>query len=154
MPTGWRPEDVKQKYPRSAIEDVYHFKRYNTPSSGLLKAYALFQLVFTLVLLLFMFYNYGQIGFSGLLWFGAFIFLGIYGYTSLMDRTNYAWAIELFRGLAGIFLILTTGDWFGIDNFVGGASYVVLLYFMMTIAGGIYFTFFEEGPELRGEQAV
>jgi hypothetical protein len=26
MPTGWRPEDVKDKFPLAKIEDVYHFK--------------------------------------------------------------------------------------------------------------------------------
>lgn len=154
MPTGWRPSDVQDKYPRPIIKDVYHFTRYNTPSSKLLKGYSLFQLISTLVLLLFMFYNYGQIGFDGLLLFGAFIFLGIYGYTSLMDRTKYAIGIEVLRGLAGIFIIIMTGDWFGINTLISGASYVVFLYFLLTIFGGIYFTFFEKSPEVMEEQSI
>ena len=154
MPTGWRPEDIKEKYPRPIIEDVYHFTRYNTPSTSLMKGYALFQLIFTLVLLLFMFYNYSQIGFDGLLLFGAFIFLGIYGYTSLMDRTKYAAGIEVFRGLAGMAFIMWTGDWFGIDTFLSGASNVVFLYFLITVLGGVYFTYFEKSPELVEGQVV
>ena len=113
-----------------------------------MKGYALFQLIFTLILLLFMFYNYSEIGFDGLLLFGAFIFLGIYGYTSLIDRSRYAVGIEVFRGLAGMALILYTGDWFGIDGYLGGASYVVFLYFLITLLGGVYFTFFEKSPKL------
>ncbi|MBT8323405.1 MAG: sterol desaturase family protein, partial [Eudoraea sp.] len=58
MPTGWRPADVAEKYPRTIIEDVYRFKRYQTPASAALKAYAIFQMLFTLILLLFMFYSY------------------------------------------------------------------------------------------------
>ena len=93
-----------------------------------------------------MFYNYSEIGFDGLLLFGGFIFLGIYGFTSLMDRSTYAVGIEVFRGLAGIGLILYTGDWFGINTLLAGASYLVLSYFLITVAGGIYFTFFEKSP--------
>ena len=154
MPTGWRPEDVKEKYPRPIIEDVYHFTRFNTPSSNLLKGYSLLQLIITLALLLFMFYNYSEIGFDGLLLFGGFLFLGIYGFTSLMDRSTYAVGIEVFRGLAGMALILYSGDWFGINNIISGFSYVVFLYFLVTIAGGIYFTFFEKSPEMLEGQVV
>ncbi len=147
MPTGWRPEDVKKDHPRAIIEDVYNFERYKTSSSTLFKGYSLFQLAVTLVLLLFMFYNYSQIGFKGLLLYGAFVFLGIYGFTSLMDRAKYAVGIEVFRGFAGIALIIMTGDWFGVETMISGASYVVFVYFLITLIGGIYFTFLEKSQK-------
>jgi hypothetical protein len=143
MPTGWRPEDVARKYPREIIEDVYHFERYQTPASSSLKAYAIFQMVFTLLMLLFMFYNYSAIGFDGLLFFGAFVFLGIYGYTTLMDRAKSAAWIESIRGVGGIVLIWVTGDWFGLNTLLPWGSYIVALYFAITIIGGYYFTFGE-----------
>ena len=143
MPTGWRPEDVKERYPREVIEDVYHFKRYHTPASKTLKVYAVFQMACTLFLLIFMFYNYGEIGFDGLLLFGAFVFLGIYGYTTLMDRKSYAVWIELFRSLAGLLFIGLTGSWFGIDAYLGIGTALVALYFLITIAGAVYFTYYE-----------
>ncbi|MEN8788977.1 MAG: sterol desaturase family protein [Flavobacteriaceae bacterium] len=146
MPTGWRPEDVAQKYPRPIIEDVYNFKRYQTLASPRLKAYVLFQLIATLILLMFMFYNYGNIGFGGLLQFGAFVFVGIYGYTSLMDRTRYAGAIEVTRALAAMVVILITGDWFGINSLLGGGSSLVFGYFLITMAGGLYFGYLEKFP--------
>lgn len=141
MPTGWRPADVKEKHPISIIEDVYEFERYVTPSSKALNAYAIFQLFATLAFLLFMFFNYGNIGFDGLLLFGAFIFVGIYGYTTLMDRTKYAVWIEIFRGVAGLALIFIAKDWFGVNTFISWGSTVVILYFLATILGGIYFTY-------------
>ena len=144
MPTGWRPKDVKDKYPVEIIEDVYHFKKYQPESSMALKGYSLFQLIVTTVLMLFMFYNYSEIGFEGLLLFGAFVFLGVYGYTTLMDRAPYAVWIELFRGLAGLVLIYWTNDWFGINAFLPMGSYLVGLYFVVTIFGAIYFTYFEK----------
>ncbi|MBT8283755.1 MAG: sterol desaturase family protein [Flavobacteriaceae bacterium] len=143
MPTGWRPSDVREKYPTEVIQDVYGFKRYKTLASGFLKGYAIFQMVCTLVLILFMFYNYTEIGFSGLLLCGAYVFLGIFGYTSLMDRQNFAFYIEFFRGIAGIALIWVTNDWFGINSIWEYGSLVIAVYFGLSILGGFYFTFVE-----------
>ncbi|AWX45407.1 Alkylglycerol monooxygenase [Flagellimonas maritima] len=143
MPTGWRPRDVKKKYPIQIIEDVYNFKKYQPKTSRTLKGYAIFQLIVTTILMLFMFFNYSEIGFSGLLLFGAFLFIGIYGYTSLMDKATYAIWIEIFRGIGGLALILITGDWFGLNEYISVGSYLVGLYFGITVLGSIYFTFFE-----------
>ncbi|MEZ2415898.1 sterol desaturase family protein [Muriicola sp. E247] len=143
MPTGWRPLDVQEKYPTKIIQDVYGFKRYKTLASSFLKGYAIFQMVCTLALILFMFYNYTEIGFSGLLLCGAYIFLGIFGYTSLMDRQNFAFYIEFFRGIAGIALIWVTNDWFGINSIWEYGSLVIATYFGLSILGGFYFTFVE-----------
>ncbi|WP_421805860.1 sterol desaturase family protein [Flagellimonas sp.] len=144
MPTGWRPQDVKDKYPVEVIQDVYNFKKYRPETSPWLKGYALFQLIATTFLMLFMFYSYSEIGFDGLLLFGAFIFVGIYGYTTLMDRKSYAVWIEVIRGVAGLVLIYLSGDWFGIDAYVTIGSYLVALYFLITIFGGVYFTYVEK----------
>jgi len=144
MPTGWRPSDVKEKYPVTIIENVYNFRKYQPETSNSLKGYALFQLVATTFLMLFMFYNYSEIGFEGLLLFGAFIFVGIYGYTTLMDRKNYAVWIEVIRGMGGVVLIYLTNDWFGLNEYLSIGSYIVALYFLITIFGGVYFTFFEK----------
>lgn len=149
MPTGWRPEDVRKTYPYDTISDVYSFKRYETQASPWLKGYAIFQMLSTLALTLFMFYNYSAIGFDGLMLFGAYVFLGIFGYTSLMDRLNFAFAIELFRSVAGIALIWTTGDWFGIDAFWPYGSLLVVLYFVITALGGLYFSFVERSGAER-----
>jgi drug/metabolite transporter (DMT)-like permease len=143
MPTGWRPEDVRDKYPSEIIEDVYSFRRYDTQASPWLKGYAVFQLLSTLGLTLFMFYNYTNIGFDGLLLFGSYVFLGIFGYTSLMDRRKFAFAIELIRSVVGIAVIWNTGDWFGINTYLPEGSLLVALYFVITAFGGFYFTFVE-----------
>lgn len=144
MPTGWRPPDVKEKYPIAIIENVYNFRKYQPEASAALKGYSLLQLIGTTILMLFMFYNYSEIGFEGLLLFGAFIFVGIYGYTTLMDRKNYAVWIEVIRGVAGLALIYFTSDWFGINTYFSIASYLVAIYFLVTIFGGVYFTYFEK----------
>jgi len=149
MPTGWRPADVQKKFPIPIIEDVYGFERYETPSSKVLKGYSIFQLFATLFFLLFMFYNYSTIGFDGLLLFGAFVFVGIYGYTTLMDRTKYAVWIEVIRGVAGLSLIFTIKDWFGINEYLSFGSLLVGAYFVITILAGVYFTYIEKDVSQR-----
>ncbi|MEY8778921.1 sterol desaturase family protein [Allomuricauda sp. XS_ASV26] len=144
MPTGWRPEDVKEKYPISIIQNVHNFSKYQPEVTSTLKTYALFQLIVTTFLMLFMFYSYSEIGFDGLLLFGAFIFVGIYGYTTLMDRKKYAIWIEVVRGLGGLVFIYITNDWFGVNSYFSIGSYLIALYFLITIFGAVYFTYFEK----------
>lgn len=154
MPTGWRPADVKEKYPIQIIDNVYNFKKYMPQASPALKGYAIYQLLANTGLMLFMFYNYTEIGFNGLLLFGAFVFIGIYGYTSLMDKVSYAIWIELFRALAGLLLIYFTGDWFGLNSYLFFGSYLVGIYFLSTIAGGVYFAYFENTSLDKEQLAV
>ncbi|MEJ1223803.1 sterol desaturase family protein [Sediminicola sp. 1XM1-17] len=150
MPTGWRPKDVQEKYPMTIIEDVYQFKRYDTVASRSLKAYVIFQMLFSVLLLMYMFYSYSDIGFDGLLWFGAFVFVGIYGYSSLMDRSKIAVYVEMGRGLLGLGTMYYLGDWFGLDSFLPFGNVVMVVYFLITIFCGIYFTFLEgEGSETQ-----
>ncbi len=144
MPTGWRPADVAAKYPISIIEDVYGFERYDTPSSRALNGYAIFQLFATLGFLLHLFYNYSNIGLNELLLFGAFIFVGVYGYTTLMDRTKYAVVIEVIRGVLGIGFVIYSKDWFGLNSYFTFGSIIVGSYFLITILASIYFTYFEK----------
>ncbi|MFD0861451.1 sterol desaturase family protein [Sungkyunkwania multivorans] len=144
MPTGWRPEDVKEKFPISTITDVYNFKKYHTPASNVLKGYAILQLLTNTLLLMFMFYSYSEIGFDQLLLFGAFVFFGIYGYTTLMDKHPSAVWIEVIRGLLGIGFIMFTGDWFGISDHLPLGSVLMALYFVGTIIATIYFIYIEK----------
>ncbi|MBL7472625.1 sterol desaturase family protein [Robertkochia sediminum] len=143
MPTGWRPADVKDKYPVAIIEDVYHFKKYAPEATPFLQGYAIFQLVFSTALMLFMFYNYSEIGFDGLLLFGLFVFAGIFGYSSLMDGHPLGAWIEWLRSIAGIAFILTTGEWFGISQLIPYGKEMMLIYFLFTIAATTYVTVFE-----------
>lgn len=143
MPTGWRPKDVKDKYPYTIIEDVYHFDKYDPPATPLLKGYVIFQLVFSTLMMLFMFYNYSAIGFDGLLLFGFFVFTGIFGYSSLMDGQPWGPWIEFGRSLAGIAFIVITGSWFGMENFLPPGNTLMIAYFMFTILATLYFSIIE-----------
>lgn len=143
MPTGWRPKDVKEKYPIAIIDDVYNFQRYDTPASNGLKLYVVLQMLLSVALLLFMFYNYANIGFTNLIVFGAFVFFGIFSYTILMDRLKIAAFTEGLRAVLGIAYILVLGDWFGLNTYLGIGTILMVIYFAITLLAGLYFTFFE-----------
>ncbi|PCJ92694.1 MAG: sterol desaturase [Flavobacteriaceae bacterium] len=151
MPTGWRPEDVKEKYPIEIIENVYHFDKYKATASVAFQWYAIFQLLASFSLIMFMFYNFGKIGPNGLLLYSGFVFVGVYGYTTLMDRAKYAVWIEVFRGFAALVFITYTGDWFGLNIYLSWGSYLIGLYYIITILGGLYFTYREKEktPKLK-----
>ena len=143
MPTGWRPKDVKEKYPIAIIDDVYNFQRYDTPASNGLKLYVVLQMLLSVALLLFMFYNYANIGFTNLIVFGAFVFFGIVSYTILMDRLKIAAFTEGLRAILGIAYILVLGDWFGLNTYLGKGTILMIIYFAITLLAGLYFTFLE-----------
>jgi sterol desaturase/sphingolipid hydroxylase (fatty acid hydroxylase superfamily) len=140
MPTGWRPADVIDKYPVHTIGYVYHFKKFETKASMALKLWSAYHLVITLILMLFMFYNYTNIGFNNLLLYGSIIFTGIYGYTALMDRSRHALIVEILRAGLALFIIFRTGDWFGLDLHLSFGSNIVAAYYITTIIGAAYFT--------------
>ncbi len=133
MPTGWRPEDVKEKYPQKIIENVYGFKKYRTYSNKTFNYYIIFQLLTNTFLLLFMFFNFGNLSPNELLLYGAVVFAGVYGYTSMMDGEKYAVWIESLRSVFGLGLIAYfEGNWFGANAYISYAGYCIALYFIIT----------------------
>lgn len=101
--------------------------------------------------MLFMFYNYTYIGFNNLLLYGLIMFIGIYGYSSLMDRNKYAVIIEIIRAGMALLIIFQNGDWFGLDQYLSFGSNIVAAYYLSTIVGAVYFTLFEKESQKTAE---
>lgn len=139
MPTGWRPIDVKDKYPITTITDVYTFQRYSTPTTKSLNIYLILQLLVTTALLMFLFYGFSSLETNQLFIYGFLLFLGIYGYTSLMDGVPMAPWIEAFRSIMGMGVILYTGDWFGLSGSLSFGNHLVFCYFAITLVATFYF---------------
>ncbi|NNC95717.1 MAG: sterol desaturase family protein [Chitinophagales bacterium] len=139
MPVGWRPSDVENNYPVYKIEDEYHFAKYVTRATRGMKIWVWVQFFATVAFLFHMLMNFGDLGSSNLLIYGAVIFAGIYSFTSLMDESRWAALWEAIRSGAGITLILITGDWFGLSASIPYGQYAILLFFITSIIGSIYF---------------
>lgn len=131
MPTGWRPADVEAKYPVPKIDDPYHFQKYDTQPSTALTAWSWVQFFFTFFLLCVFYANIAQLSLQELIIFGAFIFLGIYAYTELMDKNPWALGWELARNILGFALIFQT-NWFSLTENLPWLVYVLGSYFLLS----------------------
>ena len=145
MPTGWRPADVSTSFPVPYTKEIYLRNKYDTIASPLFKAWAVGQLLITLLLMMFLFNNIGTIPFSSVLLYGLFLFVNIFAYTSLMDGNLIGIVVEVFKFALGI-IILYTNDyqWFNIDNSIPNGTMIVLGYLVLSLTSSVYFYLYEK----------
>ena len=132
-PTGWRPEDVEKKYPSNTIKDVFALKKYETPSSKLLKFWALFQLVSTNIMLFIFLLNFSEFHTTQKWLFSLLIILCVFSYTALMDGYNWAINFQYLMNISGIlfFLIPIQEEfYFNLSPFL---YYFSIIYFFTSI---------------------
>ena len=85
MPTGWRPEDVKQSHPKVLITDITQQQKYAPRYRRSIAYLALFHFCATMGLLLLMLYYFGDLSTLHSITIGVALFAAIFGYTSVMD---------------------------------------------------------------------
>jgi alkylglycerol monooxygenase len=132
MPLGWRPADVAEKFPVYKIKDVYHFEKYDPKISSGLLAWSWVQMIMMLLLVSYLFGNIAKIGSPGMFWYGAIIFLSIYAYTELLDRSKYAIVWEFLKNALALSILYVQKDWFGVSSFLPGAPYMLAAYFLLS----------------------
>ena len=140
MPLGWRPADVVEKYPVYKIEDVYHFEKYDTPAPKGMIIYLWIQLFCLLLIVSYLFGNVASIGLTNMMYYGLFIFAQVYALTEFMDRNPRALAYEVVKNMICIGGILYYGGWFGLQNYFGASSYILMGYFFISTATVAAFT--------------
>ncbi len=123
MPTGWRPKDVKERFPVKSV-DQHTLVKFDTPASPTMHIWSWTQCVITNVLLFQMLLYFRDIGFPMLFVYGGFLMLTVYAYTALMDREKAALWWEGIRCVFGLAIIYFTGDWFEL----GGWSWLIAAY--------------------------
>ena len=90
MPTGWRPEDVAEKFPITIIENPFEQIKYKTENSRTLLGWSYIQMSISLMLMFIMFYkatNHG-VFITGLI--AMFLMINVFSYTALMDGKKYS----------------------------------------------------------------
>jgi hypothetical protein len=65
-------------------------------------------------------------------WYGAFIFLTVYSFTELLDRSKFAIVWELIKNALALSIIYVQKDWFGISAMFPGAQYFLIAYFVLS----------------------
>jgi sterol desaturase/sphingolipid hydroxylase (fatty acid hydroxylase superfamily) len=146
MPLGWRPDDVKVEYPIQ-LPGVYDRNKYEPYASVFLKAWSWFQFLFTNLMVYHLLINFGTLDATQVVWYAAFLFVTIFSYTTLMDRHALAILTELVRMCIGIGIILRSGNWFGIDSYLGGATTVMVIYLVASMLLTLYFILVDETPQ-------
>lgn len=145
MPTGWRPADVSTSFPVPYTKEIYLRNKYDTIASPLFKAWAVGQLLITLLLMMFLFNNIGTIPFSSVLLYGLFLFVNIFAYTSLMDGNLIGIAAEVFKFALGIIILyINDYQWFNIDNSIPSGTMIVLGYLVLSLTSSAYFYLYEK----------
>ena len=134
MPLGWRPADVVEKYPVYKIEDVYHFEKSDTPAPKGMMIYLWIQLFCLLLIVSYLFGNVASIGLTNMMYYGLFIFAQVYALTEFMDRNPRALIYEVVKNMICIGGILYYGGWFGLQNYIGASSYILMGYFVASTA--------------------
>ena len=133
QPTGYRPEDVKRRFPRNIITSVNEMEKYNPESGSLMKGWAMFQWLGTTFMLLLFLANYPSFGNLQALLFGGVIMLSIFGYTSVMDQQSWAFNFELVRNLIGLlFFIIPSQNVFYLST-MPWLFYFGLAYFSLSL---------------------
>lgn len=144
MPTGWRPADVIDKYPVPSSKPET-FVKYNTEASTTLTIWSWTQYIVMNALLIHILLKIADIPRVDIFIYGAFMFLVIYSFTTLMDRDPNAIWMEALKSLVGLGIIYSTGDWFLVDELVAGGTVFVAGYFVISALVVAYFVIYEIG---------
>ena len=110
MPTGWRPSDIIDKFPRPITTDHYNREKYSPNYSFFMKSTAIFHFVLINFLLYFFLSNFSIIESDLKLVFGFVIFVSVFGFTSLLDLQSWAPFFEVFRSLLTIIIFYSFND--------------------------------------------
>ncbi len=132
-PTGYRPEDVALKFPRTKISVEATFEKYNPEMSFFKKAWALFQWLCITILLLFLLSTFPSFSPFQAILMGGLIMISIFGFTSMMDGYQWAYAFELGRNFLGLlFFCLPDQSEFYLAH-ITGLFYFGIIYFLTGI---------------------
>ena len=134
MPTGWRPVDVREKYPLQEVTNPEKQIKYKTENSVLLVANSWVQLNITIILMFHMFTIIPS--FSAILnyLYAIMLIVNVFSFTSTLDHRNYALVAESVKLSLGFSLhYFQNYSWFGLSGFyVYGLIFYFIISFLLT----------------------
>jgi len=135
MPTGWRPEDVKENFPLKEINNPEKQIKYKTNNSSIMLTWSWVQHILAGMMMfhLFMVMNIDK-PLSIDYMYAVFIIVHIFSFTSALDNNKFSIIAELFKIILG-FTILYIQDyiWFNLSGiFVLGIICYFILSFLFT----------------------
>jgi len=151
MPTGWRPEDVSLKFPVHTVKDVQSLTQYDTRGSIYFSLWTVCQLCITLGFMMFLFNALGSLKMSDIIFYGTFICIMVFSFTSQMDGTLLGLVGEVVKfSLGWILMAMHGGSWFGIESILLHGTLWIKAYLIMSLALSLYFYWLDKPmPVLR-----
>jgi hypothetical protein len=137
MPTGWRPDDVAEKFPVITIEYPFSLKKYATENSNFLLGWSYFQLIVTSALMFLIFFNLTLLTHTMILLLAGLLVLHVMSYTFLLDKKKLALILEGLKFGFGIVLFFTINEKNGlIPNF---SLNLIFIYLFISLGMTAYF---------------
>jgi len=132
-PTGWRPEDVKEKYPIDIIKDVYSQKKYVTKEGFENKLWAIFQFIGINITLYYFLTFFSDLNPVNQIEIGVVIMLNIFGFTSVMDGHRWSKLFEILRCTSALIYFTLPFQWNLYGDFSQTFLYFILTYLIITL---------------------
>ncbi|MDA8948418.1 sterol desaturase family protein [Flavobacteriaceae bacterium] len=145
MATGWRPQDVMDRFPLISRDSIPELK-YNPNYSKTWKIIALFHFSFLVYLLIFLLGRFDALETSFHLSYGILLMSSIFGFTALMDFHSWAPLFEQLRGFLGLLFLSLPQHQFLLDTYPFSYG-LFILYFITTV--GIGFWAKRQAPDRR-----
>jgi sterol desaturase/sphingolipid hydroxylase (fatty acid hydroxylase superfamily) len=137
MPTGWRPADVKEKFPLLEVTNPTKQLKYNTNNSRWLFAYSWTQLVITHLLLFHLLIIFSSHSNTMNYLYAIVLLLSVFSFTSMLDNNNFAFFAELLKaGLVFALLSIQDLSWYGLQ---GIPVYLLITYIIFSLVLTFYF---------------
>ncbi len=143
MPTGWRPDDVEKEYPVYSIDSVYDYQKYYPFLSIKLHFWSWFQFIMIFLFIMYFINNLHLISFFDSVLNTIFIFISIYGMTSLMDKENTSWLFELAKLIIGIVLIIYTNSFSQLNLYLPNYEAFFMTYLVLSFLIVLLFNKYE-----------
>ena len=134
MPTGWRPADVREKYPLQEVTNPEKQIKYKTENSVLLVANSWVQLNITIILMFHLFTIIPSFSATLNYLYAIMLIVNVFSFTSTLDHRNYALVAESVKLSLGFSLLYFQNySWFGLGGFyVYGLIFYFIISFLLT----------------------
>ncbi|MEM9391118.1 MAG: sterol desaturase family protein [Bacteroidota bacterium] len=151
MPTGWRPLDLRDKYPIETIDAVYTYEKYAPKLSIALQSWCWIQFAVIFGLMMHMFGNLAAIGSPAIFVYGAFLVFAIFCNCMMMDMHAKAGYFELVKCVVAFAIIFVSGDWFLISAQLANGQYLIAGFFFISVCVSSWYFMFEIRPRANAE---
>ena len=144
MPTGWRPPELIERFPEFSVKDVYAMEKYQSPKSNTLLIWSWVQLLLHLFFMLLFFNKMGAYSNGTIIAYTVFLFLSIFAFTSLMDRSILSLIAESLKFILALYIIFSTGSWLSLEQHIPIGNQLGIVYLVVSLLLTFYFLYVEK----------